>query len=178
MNQFHQLHKLKNLRKLHQLHKLPQLHWIALPAETTTYKNQQQLQQEVVGMLIYQRLNLALCQVSLSRSLNCNSHMRTVSKYRVIFNWVSKIIRNYIGFAFTFTFTSLCDWSKTLTPLNQSDAKLKPITTWSPPFSRALDSLVFLTSGSHWLFQVFSFLLIGLCDNLAFGFTTLNRKTI
>ena len=119
MNQFHQLHKLKNLRKLHQLHKLPQLHWSALPAETTTYKNQQQLQQEVVGMLIYQRLNLALCQVSLSRSLNCNSHMRTVSKYRVIFNWVSKIIRNYIGFAFTFTFTSLCDWSKTLTPLSQ-----------------------------------------------------------
>ena len=49
--------------------------------------------------------------------------------------------------------------------LNQSDAKLKPITTWSPAFSRALGSLVFALS-SHWLLKVFSCLSIGCCDYL------------
>ena len=48
--------------------------------------------------------------------------------------------------------------------LNQSDAKLKPITTWSPAFSRALCSLVGFIWSSHWLIHVFSFLLIGRCD--------------
>ena len=49
--------------------------------------------------------------------------------------------------------------------LNQSDAKLKPITTWSPAFSRTLGSLVF-TLSSHWLLKVFSCLFIGCCDYL------------
>ena len=40
--------------------------------------------------------------------------------------------------------------------LNQSDAKLKPIITWSPAFSRPIDSLVFLTLSSHWLLNIFS----------------------
>ena len=48
--------------------------------------------------------------------------------------------------------------------LNQSDARLKPITTWSPAFSRALCSLVGFIWSSHWLIHVFSFLLIGRCD--------------
>ena len=46
--------------------------------------------------------------------------------------------------------------------LNQSDAKLKPLTTLSPTFSRAVSSLVGFTMGSHWLLKLFSFLLIGL----------------
>ena len=49
--------------------------------------------------------------------------------------------------------------------LIQSGAKLKPITTWSPAFSRALDSLVVYTFSSHWLL-VFSFVLIGLGETL------------
>ena len=44
---------------------------------------------------------------------------------------------------FFFCFTLLCDWSRKLAPLfNQSDAKLKPNTTWMPAFSRASSSLV------------------------------------
>ena len=38
---------------------------------------------------------------------------------------------------------------------NQSDAKLKPITTWSPAFSRALVTLVVFTLNSRCLFKVF-----------------------
>ena len=47
-----------------------------------------------------------------------------------------------------FCFTLLCDWSRKLT---QSDAKQKPITTWSPAFSRALGSLLGFIMSSHWL---------------------------
>ena len=47
--------------------------------------------------------------------------------------------------------------------LNQSDAKIKPISTWSPAFSRALGSLAFALS-SHWLLKVFSSLPIGCYD--------------
>ena len=54
--------------------------------------------------------------------------------------------------------------------------KLKPITSWSPAFSRALFSLFVFTLSSHWLFIVFSFLLIGRCDYFGFGFTTLNQR--
>ena len=50
-------------------------------------------------------------------------------------------------------------------PLNQSNAKLKTITTWSPAFSRALGSLLVFTLSSHWLLVTFSFALIGCCDN-------------
>ena len=48
--------------------------------------------------------------------------------------------------------------------LNQSNAKLKPITTWSPAFSRALDGLVVFTSHrplkeiySDWMLWLFWF---------------------
>ena len=44
-------------------------------------------------------------------------------------------------------------------------------------FSRAFDSFVGLIS-SHWLLRVFTFILIGCCDNFGFGFTTLNRKVL
>ena len=49
--------------------------------------------------------------------------------------------------------------------LNQSDAKVKPTTTWSPAFSRALGSLIVSNLSIHWLLKLFSFHLIGRCDN-------------
>ena len=62
--------------------------------------------------------------------------------------------------------------------LNQSKAKLIPVTTSSPAFSRALERFVGCTLSSHWLFKVFSFLLIGRCDYYGFGFTTVSRKAL
>ena len=44
--------------------------------------------------------------------------------------------------------------------LNQSDAKLKPITTWSPAFSRALDSLLVFYFEYSLALMVFSFLTV------------------
>ena len=52
--------------------------------------------------------------------------------------------------------------------LDQSDATLKPITTWSSVFFRALGCLVVFALSSHWFLKVFSFLHIGLCDNTSF----------
>ena len=46
--------------------------------------------------------------------------------------------------------------------LNQSDAKLKPIVSWSLAFSRASGRLHVLTSSSHWFPVTFSFVLITL----------------
>ena len=56
-------------------------------------------------------------------------------------------------------------------PLNyQLDAQLKPISTGSPAFSRALSSL---TLSCHWLTNDdVTFILIGQCDNPAFGIWT------
>ena len=51
---------------------------------------------------------------------------------------------------------------------NQSDAKLKPITTWSPAFSRALVTLVVFNLNSRCLFKVFFFFLIGCRDYLTY----------
>lgn len=42
-------------------------------------------------------------------------------------------------------------------PLNQSDSKLKPITTWSPASSRASGSLLVFPLRSHGPFETFSF---------------------
>ena len=47
--------------------------------------------------------------------------------------------------------------------LNHLTKEVKQTTTWSLPFSGALDSLVF-TSSFHWLFRVSFYLLIGRCD--------------
>ena len=38
-------------------------------------------------------------------------------------------------------------------PVNPSDAKLKPTTSWSPAFSRALGSLLAFTLSFHWFFK-------------------------
>ena len=78
-----------------------------------------------------------------------------------------------------FAFNSLCDWSRKLAPLSKpKNATLKPITSRSLSFSRALGSSFVFSLGSHWLVKVFSFLLIGRCDYFGFGFTTLNWKKL
>ena len=61
-----------------------------------------------------------------------------------------------------FSFTPPSDWSKKKMrrSLNQSDAKLKPIPTWSPAFSRALGGLLGFTLSSYWFLMVWNFLLI------------------
>ena len=63
-------------------------------------------------------------------------------------------------------------------PLNQLDAKIKTITTWSPAFSRALGSLLVFTLSSHWLLVTFSFALIGCCDNFGNGSSTFSRDAL
>ena len=53
--------------------------------------------------------------------------------------------------------------------------KLKPITTWSPVFSRAKGFLVFIFN-SHWLLVIISCALIGCCDCFGFWFYELKRR--
>ena len=60
--------------------------------------------------------------------------------------------------------------------LNQSDTKLKPITTWSLVFSRASLEQFVLNLSSYRLLEISSFHFIG--DYFGFAFTTLNRKQL
>ena len=95
---------------------------------------------------------------------------------RAIFNWVSKVIRDCIGFTLLRSVIGL-EISRHF--FDQSDAKLKPIATWSLAFSRALRRLLVFALSSHWLLGIFPlFWLHGCCDNFGFGFTTLNRKAL
>ena len=68
---------------------------------------------------------------------------------------MSKIIWDCTGFCFT----SFRDWSRKLAPLsfNQSDAKLKTNTNWSPAFCRAFGTLLGFDWSSHWFFKFFHF---------------------
>ena len=59
-------------------------------------------------------------------------------------------------------------------PLNQSDAKLKPIVTGSLLVSRATDSFLVFSLRSHWLPVVFFPVLIGFSNNFVSGLMTLN----
>ena len=52
--------------------------------------------------------------------------------------------------------------------LNQLDAKLKPTTTWSPAFSRALGRVVVFTLSSHWLLKVFPLSWLAVVTTLVF----------
>ena len=79
---------------------------------------------------------------------------------------MSKVIWDCIGFALL---CSVIGLENALHPLNQSDAKLKPIATWSLTFSHASDWLNVLTLRFHWLLVIFSFVLIGRCDYFGFG---------
>ena len=90
---------------------------------------------------------------------------------RAIFNWVSKVIRDCIGFALL---RSVIGQENSRHPLSQSDAKVKPIATWLLAFSRASGPLHVLTLLSDWSVMTFIFVLIGRWDYFGFGFTTLN----
>ena len=90
-------------------------------------------------------------------SMECFLNLSFPCAVRVDFNWVLTII----GFAL---FRIVIGPETMRHCVNQSDAKLKLITTWSPIFSRALGSLFGFTLSSHWLFRLFSFFLIGCCD--------------
>ena len=61
---------------------------------------------------------------------------------------------------------------------NQSDAKLKPITTWSPTFSRALVTLVVFNLNSRCLFKVVFLFSDWLSWLLNLCFITLSRKSL
>ena len=87
-----------------------------------------------------------------------------------IFNWVSKIMLDF--FTFVFWFSSVICPENLRRFLNQSDSKLKPITTWSPAFSRALLFEFSLALG------VIFFAMIGCCDCFGHSFTTFNRKAL
>ena len=118
-----------------------------------------------------------LCRLEKSH-ITCKSlTASTPLCYRAIFNWVSKVIRDYIGFALL---RSVIGLENSRHPLNQSDAKLKPIATWSLVFSRAWDRLRVFTLSSHWFVVIFIFVLIGCCDyfGFGFGFSTLNWKLL
>ena len=75
--------------------------------------------------------------------------------HRDVFNWVSKVIRNCFGFHLL---RSVIVWKNPRHLLNQSDAKLKPIATWSHAFSCAWRSLRVSASSSHWFVLLFTFL--------------------
>ena len=75
-----------------------------------------------------------------------------------------------------FCFTTLSDWFENSRQfISQSDAKLKPIVTWSHAFSRAWLRVFALSS--DWFVMLFTPVGIGQSDNFGFGFTTLNMKT-
>ena len=86
-----------------------------------------------------------------------------------IFNWVSKIMRDFFTFVL---FSSVICPENLRRFLNQSDSKLKPTTTWSPAFSCAL---LFEFSLAH---GVIFFAMVGCCDCFGYSFTTLNRKAL
>ena len=69
---------------------------------------------------------------------------------------MSNVIRDCIGFALL---RSVIGLENSRHPLNQSDAKVKPIATWSLAFSRAWDRLRVFTLSSHW-FVVITLVLV------------------
>lgn len=76
------------------------------------------------------------------------------SKIRAIFNWLSKVIRDCIGFA---SLCSVIGLENSLPPISQSDAKLKPKVTWSLALFRAPGRLRAFTLSSHWFPLMFFF---------------------
>ena len=93
--------------------------------------------------------------------------------FRAVFNWLSKVIKVCISFSLL---RSVIGPESSRNSLNQSYAKQKPISTWSPAFSRALGSFHCFTLSPHWFSRVLSSHLIGRSDNFQFGFTAPNRK--
>ena len=83
---------------------------------------------------------------------------------------MSKVIRDYIGFALL---RSVIGLENSRHPLNQSDAKLKPIATLLLVFSRASGQLhVFVfTLSSYWLLVMLTVVLNGRFDYFGFDVT-------
>ena len=75
-----------------------------------------------------------------------------------------KVISDCIGFALL---RSVIGLENSRRSLDQSDTKLKPITTCRPRFP-ALQAVCLFFS-PDWLFRIFFFLLIGHCDYYDFG---------
>ena len=74
-------------------------------------------------------------------------------------------------------FTSFYDWSKILgasLSTNHIDRKPKPITT----LARTLVSLLVFTLNLTALKGISPFFRLALCDNISFGFKTLNPKAL
>ena len=91
---------------------------------------------------------------------------------RLIFNSVSKVIRDCIDFALL---RSVIGPENSRHSRNQSDAKTKTdLVTFVFPRFRQFCRLYF--EFPYWLGKVFSFLPIGCCDYFGFGYETLNRK--
>ena len=65
----------------------------------------------------------------------------TFDEIGTLFSWASKVIRNFICFA---SLCSVIGRPNSRHLLNQSQLKMKQITTWSPAFSRASERLLFL----------------------------------
>ena len=65
-----------------------------------------------------------------------------------------------------------------LLSLHQSDRKGKSIVTRSHAISHTSDGFLFFTMSSHWLFVIFSLLLVGRWDSLGFGFTLRYRNVL
>ena len=78
-----------------------------------------------------------------------------------------------------FCFTLLCGPDNLCRSLNQSDdAKLKPITTWSPAAFLALDYFFCLTLSFRWCLKIISFLPIDRCHNFCFGLMKLHQEAL
>ena len=90
------------------------------------------------------------------------------------FIWGSKVIRDCIGFALI---RSLIGKENFRHSLNQLKAKLTPIMTRSPAFSRALGSLAVFTLSSLGSYRCVSFFWLATAINLVCH-TTLNRKAL
>ena len=95
-----------------------------------------------------------------SFNFETNNKMQ-VSAGRDIFHRVSKSDLEWLFFTFLHP---VIGPKNSRYHLNQSDAKLKPITTWSLAFSRASGTLPVFTLSSHWLMMMLTFVLIGSCD--------------
>ena len=92
--------------------------------------------------------------ISTDISMYCKNK-KALNLNRAIFNWVSKVIQNCFGFALIPSVR--IDLQNLHHFLNQSDAKLKPITPLVASIFCTLGSLVVFTLSSYWLLNIFSF---------------------
>ena len=98
-----------------------------------------------------------------------------ISFVRAVSNWVSKVMLYCFGFALL---RCVIGPENSRHNLNQSKVKLKPNTTWSLAFSRALRRLTVSNLSSHWLIIMATFFLIGSCDHFGLGCRTLSWNAL